>query len=337
MNRRIFLSLGFLVFITTVIKIKWSNKLFANVLKKNQTQILTHKIFHNHIFSKNHPEKPDRLIYTLDILKKKKLDDLLREINFKINEKKWIETIHTKKHITSLKKKFPTGEQSSAFAVKGCLQGVDEIMNQNTKNVFCAVRPPGHHALNTGKDEGFCFYNHVAIAARYIQKKYFLKKILIVDWDYHHGNSTELFFYNDPSILFFSTHDVNAYPRTGFVNRKGDGQGKGFNINVHLPCGTKDEKIIAIFKNVLLRKAYQFKPDFIIISAGFDSRRDDPLGCFDVSDRGFEELTKIVMKIAHKFCDGRILSVLEGGYNIEGNALAVSAHIDILNNFNKNI
>ena len=337
MNRRIFLLSSFFILITSFVKIRWLNKLLANVIKKNQTQILTHKTFFNHLFSKEHPESPERLINIFNILRKKKLDVLLREINIKINERKWIETIHSIEHIKSLKKNFPLGEESSAFAVKGCLQGVDEIMNQNTKNVFCAVRPPGHHALNTGKDEGFCFYNHIAIAAKYIQRKYLLKKILIVDWDYHHGNSTEFFFYNDPSILFFSTHDVNAYPRTGFENRKGKGKGKGFNINVHLPCGTQDKKILSVFKNVLLKKAYKFKPEFILISAGFDSRKDDPLGCFNISDQGFRKLTEIIMKIAQEFCNGRILSILEGGYNIEGNALAACAHIDILNNFNKNI
>ena len=337
MNRRIFLFTGFIIFITSIIKIKWFNKLFANIIRKNQTQILTHKIFYNYLFNKDHPETPERLIYILNILRKKKLDGLIREIDLKINERKWIETIHSKEHMNALKRKYPNGEESSAFAVKGCLQGIDEIMNQNAKNVFCAVRPPGHHALNTGQDEGFCFYNHIAIAAKYIQKKYFLKRILIVDWDYHHGNSTELFFYSDPSILFFSTHDVNAYPRTGFVNRKGKGKGKGFNINIHLPCGTQDKKILSVFRNILLKKANKFKPEFVLISAGFDSRKDDPLGCFNVSDQGFQKLTEIVMTIAHKFCDGRVLSILEGGYNIEGNALAVSAHIDVLNNFNKNI
>ncbi len=337
MSRRVFLLVSLFILITSFIKIKWFNKLLANIIKKNQTQILTHKAFFNHLFSKEHPESPDRLISILNILRKKKLDLLLREINIEINERKWIETIHSIEHIESLKKNFPIGEESSAFAVKGCLQGVDEIMNQNTKNVFCAVRPPGHHALNTGKDEGFCFYNHIAIAARYIQRKYFLKKILIVDWDYHHGNSTEFFFYKDPSILFFSTHDVNAYPRTGFENRKGKGEGKGFNINVHLPCGTQDKKILGVFKNILLKKANKFKPEFILISAGFDSRKDDPLGCFNISDQGFKRLTEIVMTIAQKFCNGRVLSILEGGYNIEGNALAACAHIDILNNFNKNI
>ena len=210
-------------------------------------------------------------------------------------------------------------------------------MKNRHKNIFCAVRPPGHHALNTGKHEGFCFYNHVAISAKYIQNKYKLKKILIIDWDYHHGNSTELFFYKDPSVLFFSTHDANAYPRTGSPDRTGSGKGKGYNVNIHFPCGTTDKKIISTYENILVKKANIFKPDFILISAGFDSRKDDPLGCFDVSDKGFKTLTTIALQIAEKHCNGRILSILEGGYNVVGNAKAAVTHIETLNNFYKNI
>ena len=262
---------------------------------------------------------------------------MIREINLKTKEKNWVKTIHSNFHIKSLKSKYPIGEKSSLTAVKGCLQGIDEIMKNRHKNIFCAVRPPGHHALNTGKHEGFCFYNHIAISAKYIQNKYKLRKVLIIDWDYHHGNSTELFFYNDPSVLFFSTHDANAYPRTGSPDRTGSGKGKGYNVNIHLPCGTTDKKIISTYENKLVKKANIFKPDFILISAGFDSRKDDPLGCFDISDKGFKTLTTIALQIAEKHCNGRLLSILEGGYNVEGNAKAAVTHIETLNNFYKNI
>ena len=336
MYKRRFLLFSLFSIIFTLIKIRWINPFFAKI-KNNQTKILTHRILFKNLFEINHPESPERLKSILNLIKDKKLNNLVEEINLKIKVNKWIKTIHSKEHINSLKSKFPVGEQSSSSAVKACIQGVDEIMKKNTKNIFCAVRPPGHHALNTGKHEGFCFYNHIAIAAKYIQIKHKIKRILIVDWDYHHGNSTELFFYNDPTVLFFSTHDVNAYPGTGLISRKGNGKGRGFNINIHLPCGTRDNQIIKIFNKVLISKAKDFHPEFILISAGFDSRADDPLGCFNITDKGFEELTTIVLKLAEEFCDGRVLSVLEGGYNIEGNAKAVISHVKVLNNFNKNI
>ena len=304
----------------------------ANDIKN--TKVLTNLIFFEHIISPDHPEKPDRIKYILENLKKSKNSDLLEIVNTKRDVQKWIEEIHFDKHINSLKKNFPLAEKVSRFAVKVCLTGVDKIMKKESKNIFCAVRPPGHHALNSGKDEGFCYYNHVAITAKYIQKKFKLKKILIVDWDYHHGNSTEYFFYNDPTVLFFSTHDQFAYPGTGSPERRGNGKGLGFNINVHLPCKTKDEQIVKVFDQILVPNVHKFKPDFILISAGFDSRINDTLGCFDLSDDCFRRLTKILTNLSKIYCDNRILSILEGGYNLDGNAKATIAHIEGLNNLN---
>ena len=336
-KKRKFLLFSFFTIFFFFFKIKFFNSLFANFSKRNQTGVLTHGIVLNHLISIDHPEKSERIIELLKLLKEHKLGNLIREINLKIKEKNWVKTIHSNFHIKSLKNKYPIGEKSSLTAVKGCLQGIDEIMKNEYKNIFCAVRPPGHHALNTGKHEGFCFYNHIAISAKYIQDKYKLRKILIIDWDYHHGNSTELFFYNDPSVLFFSTHDANAYPRTGSPDRTGSGKGKGYNVNIHLPCGTTDKKIINTYENILLKKANIFKPDFILISAGFDSRKGDPLGCFDISDKAFKTLTTIALQIAENHCNGRLLSILEGGYNVEGSAKAAVTHIKTLNNFYKNI
>ncbi len=337
MRKRKFFKFFFYTLFLTVIKIK--SKIFAFDEESffQKTVILTHPVFSKHIISYDHPESPERIKYILKELKERKLNKLISNFDMQRNVYSWIDTIHSRKHINSLKKKFPLAEKSSESAVKACLEGIDLIMKKKTENVFCVLRPPGHHALNTGKDEGFCFYNHIAIAAKYLKIKYKKKKILIVDWDYHHGNSTEHFFYKDPSVLFFSTHDANAYPRTGFPNRKGEGKGKGFNVNVHLPCGTKDKTIISVFKDILEKKADDFKPDFILISAGFDSRKNDTLGCFEITDNGFKELTKIVMNIASKYCNEKILSILEGGYNVKGNAKAVVTHIETLNNFNKKV
>jgi len=301
---------------------------------KKNTKVLTNLIFFEHLISTGHPEKPERIKYILNYLKKSKNSNLLEIVNTNRDVQKWIKEIHSDKHINSLKKFHPIAEKVSRYAVKVCLTGVDKIMKKESNNIFCAVRPPGHHALNTGKDEGFCYYNHIAITAKYIQNKFKLKKILIVDWDYHHGNSTEHFFYNDPSILFFSTHDQFAYPGTGDPKRRGKGKGVGFNINIHLPCKTKDKEIIKVFNQILVYKVHEFRPDFVLISAGFDSRKNDTLGCFDLSDDCFRKLTKILIKLSKLYCDNRILSILEGGYNLDGNAKATLAHIDELNNLN---
>ena len=203
-------------------------------------------------------------------------------------------------------------------------------MAGQVKNAFCASRPPGHHATNTGREEGFCFFNHVAIAARYAQQQYGLKKILIADWDYHHGNGTEWAFYDDPSVLFFSTHDMYAYPGTGLPERTGNGKGEGFNINVHLPCGSGDEEILSAFEQYLLPAAEAFQPDLILLSAGFDSRIDDPLGCHNITDDGFQTLTRLMMQLADKYCQGRLVSVMEGGYQVSGLQQAVLAHVKAL-------
>jgi acetoin utilization deacetylase AcuC-like enzyme len=201
------------------------------------------------------------------------------------------------------------------------------------KNAFCASRPPGHHARNTGQEEGFCYFNHIAIAARYLQQQGY-QKILIVDWDYHHGDGTEWAFYDDPTVLCFSTHDMFSYPGTGSPSRTGTGAGEGFNINVHLPCESGDAEIKAAFEKLLIPAATAFEPDFILVSAGFDSRKDDLLGCFDITDAGFAELTQIVKNLALQHCQGRLVSVLEGGYNLEGNASAMLAHLTALSDNN---
>ncbi|MEM7027350.1 MAG: histone deacetylase [Pseudomonadota bacterium] len=287
-------------------------------------------IFMNYHLLPGHPESPMRY----QVLKNKLNDTLLLEQLAKPKLHKaaenWLTNIHTKAHIESIKNNYSDAYPVALAAVAAAMSGVDEVMSKRLKHVFCATRPPGHHALNTGKEEGFCYFNQVAIAARYAQLKYGLKNILIVDWDYHHGNSTEAMFYEDPSILFFSTHDQYAYPGTGDPARIGKGKGKGFNLNVHLPCNTTDEMIIDAYKANLLPVLPSFKPEMIFISAGFDSKRGDSLGCYDVTDDGFVELSNIMKTIANQYCDGKIVSVLEGGYNLEGNADAVIAHLEAL-------
>ena len=339
MNRRNFISsiisLILYIFQTKIIAAEKSSEALDDFLEspnlvKNKTMIITDSVFLKHHIAPNHPETPDRIEHIQNALLACDLDKITTKVNSKEDISRWIETIHSVEHIESIKKSFPLAHEVATAAVTGSLLAVDKVLTKKATNVFCATRPPGHHALNTGKEEGFCYYNNIAIAAKYAQKKYSIERVLIIDWDYHHGNSTEAMFYDDPSVLFFSTHDKFAYPGTGDPSKKGRGDGVGFNINVHLPCGTNDKMIIDTFNSVLLPATRKFKPNLVLVSAGFDSRTDDLLGCFDITDSGFIRLTKIVMNIANEFCDDRLVSILEGGYNLEGNAKAVIAHTSTL-------
>lgn len=293
----------------------------------NSTNVMFDPIFKKHHISSDHPESPDRIISIEKGLKDNGLINKIIDIDHKREIKKWIETVHTSQHVNSIKKSAPLANKVAQAGVRACLTAVDKVLSKTCNNIFCATRPPGHHALNTGKEEGFCYFNNIAIAAKYAQQKHKLKKILIIDWDYHHGNATESMFYDDPTVLFFSTHDQFAYPGTGNPSRIGSGDGIGFNINVHLPCGTDDELIIEKFNKILLPRVEKFMPDIVLISAGFDSRMNDPLGCFNITDDGFIKLTKIALDIAKKYSNNRLVSILEGGYNIEGNAKAAISHI----------
>lgn len=287
-------------------------------------------LFLEYWLEEGHPESPDRLRSIMKLLRQSGLVQHLIYIQPKKDILTELALIHTAEHVHALKTKREQSNEVALAVVGGILAATDEVCSGRLKNTFCATRPPGHHARNTGKVEGFCFYNGVAIAARYAQENYGLKKILIVDWDYHHGDGTEAFFYSDPSVLFFSTHDYYAYPGTGNPVRIGEGAGKGLNINVHLDCHCTDKDIISAFNEKLLPAVHRFKPDLILISAGFDSRQDDLLGCFDITDDGYRHITTMVMQLAEQYCDGRIVSVLEGGYNLEGLASAVKVHVETL-------
>lgn len=223
----------------------------------------------------------------------------------------------------------PDTLQVARKATGGVLNAVDGVMEGKLERAFCAVRPPGHHAT-PDRAMGFCVFNNVAVAARHAQKRHGIERVAIIDWDVHHGNGTQDMFYEDGSVYYFSTHQYPWYPGTGAKIEKGKGEGEGRTLNVPLPAGSGMEEIGAAFRGPFLDAMKEFKPELVIVSAGFDSRLGDPLGNFTLTDDDFRELTNILMGLAEKHAGGRLLSVLEGGYHLKGLASAVAAHVEVL-------
>jgi len=219
----------------------------------------------------------------------------------------------------------PRSYEVALRATGTCLNAVDLVMSAKTKNAFCIVRPPGHHA-SVNRGMGFCLFNNIAVAARYARQKYGIERVLIADWDVHHGNGTQDIFYRDPSVFFFSTHQSPWYPGTGAANETGDGPGKGTTLNCPFPSGAGRDEILGVFDKRLKPRMSEFRPDLVLISAGFDSRAGDPLGQFRLTDTDFADLTTLMMEIADQYASGRLISILEGGYNLDGLEKAVYAH-----------
>jgi acetoin utilization deacetylase AcuC-like enzyme len=279
-----------------------------------------------HIIDRSHPESPLRLQTLYQKFKDTGILNDMTLIDPVDDPYEAIRLIHSQRHIDGIKE-IPVTGKIAALAVSGAMGAIHAVASGQQRNAFCAIRPPGHHALNTAQEEGFCFYNNIAVAARYAQKEFNLEKVLVIDWDYHHGNGTEWAFYEDPSVLFFSTHDWHAYPGSGDPRRRGKGAGEGFTINGHLGFGAEDDDIYRAWDEKLLPVVEKFKPDIVLISAGFDSRKDDLLGCFNLTDLCFSRLTQMAMNIADTHCNGKLVSFLEGGYNVYGLAEAGTAHV----------
>jgi len=297
-----------------------------------------------------HPECPERLEKIMSKLSETKILDYIQSIPPRPATIEEVAMVHTPSHIEGIRKiclngggnldpdTYTSGRSYDAalLAAGGLMCAVDKVMEGRFRNTFALVRPPGHHAM-PDRAMGFCLFNNAAIAACYLEKTYGLERILIVDWDVHHGNGTEFIFYNTSKVLYFSVHQGWIYPGTGWKNDVGKGEGEGFTINVPLEARMGDIEYETVFQEILYPAAVQYKPQFVLISAGQDSHHSDPIGAMRLTSQGFENLTKIVMNIADKCCDGRITATLEGGYNLEGQALSVAAIFNALSGLNFNV
>jgi acetoin utilization deacetylase AcuC-like enzyme len=305
---------------------------------------VSHPAYLLHDMGRSHPESPERLRAIRAQLEGSGTWSRLHHVAPRRAERKWIELVHDSSYVESLERRSPSSGYASLdpdtsmcpgtldaayLAVGGALAAADAIMQGDIDQAFCAVRPPGHHA-EVDRAMGFCFFNTIAIAARYLQQQHGLQKIMIVDWDVHHGNGTQQAFYDDPTVLFFSTHQYPFYPGTGRATETGEGQGKGLTINVPLSGGQGDEEYLEIFQKVLVPAAEKFQPECIMISAGFDAHRDDPLANMALTEQGYADMTNIVSSIAKNFAGGRIVSCLEGGYHLKALAGSVDCHLQVL-------
>ena len=303
------------------------------------TGIITTDSYLNHDTGKGHPERADRVTVIIDNLKKMKSKSLIWKKPKKF-DLKYLQLAHDIDYLNSVKDSFPNhglsfldgdtilspgSKKATIDAVGSILIGIDGVMNKEFKNAFCAVRPPGHHAEKQ-KAMGFCVYNNVAVGTYYLIEKYNLKKVAIIDFDVHHGNGTQNIFYNNEKVLYISSHQYPYYPGSGAANDKGN---KNNILNVPLNAGTKSHEFLNAYDNIF-KKLKEFKPEFILLSAGFDAHRDDPLAQINLESKDFYTLTKRIMSIAKEICGGKIVSILEGGYDLNALKDSVNYHVKSL-------
>jgi acetoin utilization deacetylase AcuC-like enzyme len=309
-----------------------------------KTALLHDPRFMDHDTGPGHPEQPARYRAVISALERAGLMDQLLVISPRPATNSEITACHTPEYLETVKRDILAGRATlstgdteictaslnvALLAAGGVLNAVDAVAEGRAANAFCVVRPPGHHATRDA-GMGFCVFDNIAIAARYAQQKHGAGKVLIVDWDVHHGNGTQDIFYEDPTVFFFSTHQFPWYPGSGAASETGAGKGRGYTLNCPFAAGAGRAEILGAFRDKLLPEMQRFKPEFVFISAGFDSRINDPLGKFTLTDDDFAELTRMMKQLAHEHAGGRLVSVLEGGYNLDGLGKAAASHVAAL-------
>ena len=291
------------------------------------TGIVRDERYLEHMPGHSHPEHPSRLRTIYDMLDKNPPGDLT-DIPAELATLEELELVHTP---TYVKKVLKTAEHayttlapdtpacsrsylSAWLAVGGCLRAIDSLMQHRCEACFCLVRPPGHHAL-PDRAGGFCFFNNLGISARYAAGKYGLRRILVIDWDVHHGNGLQDLFYSDPSVLYLSSHDALLYPYSGAMEETGAGAGTGYTVNIPLPRQFETEDILHIYRETLTPVIRRFRPELVLVAAGFDAHREDPIGRSRMTTQGFGSLTRLLLKLLPDAGNPPLLLSLEGGYN----------------------
>lgn len=314
--------------------------------KNPDLALVLDNLFTRHITGE-HPEHFNRYHALTKMFKSSGLGARLKPLKSRVADTKALQAVHggaylalAEKEIVAGVAQLSTGDTAvcpdswlvASHAAGSVCAAVDEVFSDQANHAnraFCAVRPPGHHAT-PDRGMGFCIFNNVAVGARYAQTKYGVGKVAILDWDVHHGNGTQDIFYEDETVLFCSVHQSPWYPGTGMIDESGLGKGRGYTINTPLPAGSDMEQIGNQIDDRFLTAMRKFKPELVMISAGFDSRLGDPLGKFRLLDDDYRTLTKWLRGIANEFSNGKLVSVLEGGYSLEGLAAGVQAHVEAL-------
>ena len=308
-----------------------------------KTGLVTSDTYQNHNTGEGHPEKIDRVTAVIDNFKKIDNKELIWKKPTKFDQSFLINT-HSSEYIDLVSKSFPENglafldgdtvvspgsKEATKDAVGSIITAIDGVQQKEFKNAFCAVRPPGHHA-EKDKAMGFCIYNNVAVGTNYLIEKYKYNKVAIIDFDVHHGNGTQDIFYNNEKVLYISTHQYPYYPGSGSEKETGK-----FNniLNIPLEAGTTAEEYLNAYENVL-KKLKEFKPEFLLFSAGFDAHIDDPLAQLRLNSEDFYQLTKRTLDVVKSFCNGNVVSILEGGYDLKALQDSTQRHVDALIEFN---